>query len=103
MEVQNGVIGNYADWLLYPAQVCGILMPAMPERANVADAVWTANNFQATYAEEDSEIAPFHHRSTCNGGTRNASSSETLKCRKAWNPACGISRSLSNAVILRRP
>ena len=58
MEVQNGVIGNYADWLLYPAQVCGILMPAIPERANVADAVWTANNFQATYAEEDSEIAP---------------------------------------------
>ena len=43
-------------------------MPAMPERAKVADAVWTANNFQATYAEDEDEIAPYHHRSTCNGG-----------------------------------
>jgi hypothetical protein len=40
------------------------------DTANVADAVWTANSFQSTYAEDANEFAPYHHRSACNGRGR---------------------------------
>jgi hypothetical protein len=33
----NGVIGNYADWLPYPAEVCGRLDARDADTAKVAD------------------------------------------------------------------
>ncbi len=56
----EGIIGNLADWLPYPAEHAESSMSAMPEAAKVADTLWTTANFQDRGRWMGSEVAPTH-------------------------------------------
>jgi hypothetical protein len=44
---KNGVIGNYADGLPYPAEVCGRFDDRDADTARVADRLWTDDHTDA--------------------------------------------------------
>ena len=72
----NDLVGRQLSWVVplkrchrqlrrlasLPPEVCGLLDVRGADAAKVADRLWATRIFQATYAEMETRLPPYHHR-----------------------------------------